>query len=481
MRHLFLSLFLSALGFASAQGQALQLHPQNGHYFLYRNKPLVLVGSGEHYGAVINPDFDFDTYLRTIAADGLNTTRLFTGAYIEKLGDFGIQKNTLAPAEGRLLLPWRRSALPGYALGGNKFDLNQWDEAYFTRLKNFLSKAEQHGIVVEVNFFSSHYGGGWQYSALNRNNNINGTDSVASSVVNTLHNGNILRHQERYVRKLVRELNAFDNIYFEIQNEPWADQTDTVLVRNEYGDGTDWRNTIQVVSQKSNAWQRQVARWIQEEEKSLPRKHLISQNISNFYYPVENPDPLISIFNFHYALPVAVTQNYSLNKVIGLNETGFAGKSDQTYRRQAWRFLMAGGGLFNHLDYSFWPGSESGNDTAYNAPGGGSPALRRQLGILKRFFDGLDLVRLRPDTSVLVAAPGAWAQVLGNNSSQWIVYYEQMAMKPAPLQVRLPRGSYKVQWMDVESGKLLPAGEYSNGPLNVPESAGDRVALITRL
>lgn len=30
----------------------------------------------------------------------MNTTRLFTGAYVEKLGDFGIQKNTLAPAAG---------------------------------------------------------------------------------------------------------------------------------------------------------------------------------------------------------------------------------------------------------------------------------------------------------------------------------------------------------------------------------------------
>ena len=40
--------------------------------------------------------------------------------------------------------------------------------------------------------------------------------------MNTLENGNVLAHQERYVRKLVQETNASANVIFEIANEPWS-------------------------------------------------------------------------------------------------------------------------------------------------------------------------------------------------------------------------------------------------------------------
>src|SRR5689334_18326982 len=109
--------------------QPLALHPDNPHYFLFREKPTVLIGSGEHYGAVLNLDFDYVRYLEELGARKLNHTRTFTGAYVEPPGSFNIQKNTLAPALGRFICPWSRSSTPGYANGGNKFDLTQWDDA----------------------------------------------------------------------------------------------------------------------------------------------------------------------------------------------------------------------------------------------------------------------------------------------------------------------------------------------------------------
>ncbi len=459
-------------------GGGFQLHPKNPHYFSYHNKPMLLVGSGEHYGSVINPDFDYKKYLQATAADGMNTTRLFTGAYIEKLGDFGIQKNTLAPAEGRLLLPWKRSTTPGYALGGPKFDLSQWDDAYFTRLADFMAEARQRGIIVEVNLFSAHYADGWKYSALNPKNNVNQTDSIRSGLVNTLQNGNLLGHQERYVRQLVRALNGFDNLYFEIQNEPWADQTDIVLNRTEYSSETDWRSTLQVVSQRSNDWHRQVARWIKDEESRLPQKHLIAQNISNFHYPIAEADPNISIFTFHYALPEAVAENAHLNRVIGFNETGFAGRADSTYRRQAWRFLMAGGGLFNQLDYSYSVGAETGQDTAYKAPGGGSPALRAQFRAMKTFFDRLDFVSLRPDLATVKAAPGAMTETLSNSKTTWVIYYEPMALKPHDMLLTLPKGTYRAEWTNAVTGKLISQIPVTAGRLTVPAGHTDKVVVL---
>lgn len=472
-----LLLFFTQLLFGQ-KAEPLQLNPQNPHYFLYHGKPAVLIGSGEHYGAVINLDFDYGKYLQTLGKDNLNLTRLFTGAYFEKQGDFGIKKNTLAPAEGRIILPWKRSAAKGFALGGNKFDLTKWDEAYFNRLKDFMRTAGQHGVIVEINLFSSYYQNGWNYSVFNTKNNINQTDSIAAEAANTLDNGNILNYQQQYVRKIVRELNDFSNFYFEVQNEPWASQTDTVL-RNEYGDTADWRSAIQVASQKSNDWQRQIAMLIKEEESKLPNKHLISQNVSNFHYPINNADPNISIFNFHYTLPEAVTENYYLDKVIGFNETGFAGREDKTYRRQAWRFMIAGGGLFNQLDYSFSVDSENGQDTAYTAPGGGSAAFRKQLSVLKRFFEGLNFIQLKPDHSGSIISPGAMTETLSDGRSQWIVYYEPMAISPGKIILRLPKELYKAVWKDAATGQVLQTSTIKNRQIHVPAGSNDKALMLT--
>ena len=65
--------FLPALATASATaGPPIAVHPENPRYFLWRGRPTVLVTGGEHYGSVINPDFDCRLYL---------ATPRFTGSY----------------------------------------------------------------------------------------------------------------------------------------------------------------------------------------------------------------------------------------------------------------------------------------------------------------------------------------------------------------------------------------------------------------
>src|SRR5688572_15967151 len=108
----------------------IQLHPDNPHYFLWRGKPAVLITAGEHYGAVLNLDFDYARYLKELKVHGFNLTRIFSGAYREVPGSFNITGNTLSPAAGRFVCPW--------APVGEKFDLTKWDETYFKRLKDFI-------------------------------------------------------------------------------------------------------------------------------------------------------------------------------------------------------------------------------------------------------------------------------------------------------------------------------------------------------
>src|SRR5438105_2991057 len=128
-RSLLLLPLLAAVPSRTAPMPPIALHPQNPHYFLFRRKPEVLVGSTEHYGAVLNRDFDYVKYLDELHARGLNLTRPFSAVYRRLPGTFNIRGNTLAPAPASYVALWARSDRPGAADGGNRFDLHRWDEA----------------------------------------------------------------------------------------------------------------------------------------------------------------------------------------------------------------------------------------------------------------------------------------------------------------------------------------------------------------
>src|SRR5579859_7609514 len=217
------SILLCPLLALSTWAAPLALDPQNPHYFSYRGRPIIVITSGEHYGAVLNLDFDYVKYLDTLARDGLNRTRTWSGAYCEPTTAFSIAHNTLAPAAGRFICPWARSEQPGYANGGNKFDLSKWDKAYFKRLKDFMSEARKRGVIVELNLFCPFYEESmWALSPMNVSNNINGVGAIARTNVYTLDKSDgLLAVQEGMVRKLASELKGFDNFYYEICNEPY--------------------------------------------------------------------------------------------------------------------------------------------------------------------------------------------------------------------------------------------------------------------
>jgi hypothetical protein len=476
---------LPAVSSSQQKVEAIRLHPQNPHYFLYLGKTTALVTSGEHYGSVINADFDFHRYLATLEKDGLNYTRLFPGSYVEVPGkSFGIQRNTIAPSPGRLILPWQRSAVAGYAGGGNKFNLDRWNPDYFARLHDFLAEAQRRGVIVELSLFSSQYQQAmWELSPFHAANNVNHTDAIDWKNINTLSNGNLLTIQERYVRKLVREANGFPNMIFEIENEPWSDRgvlTDVVNpylfppARNQYP------NSIELPDGASMAWQGRVAQWITSEEVALPNHHLIAQNYSNFGLPVRELISGVSIVNFHYAYPEAVTLNYGLDKAIAYDETGFLGSRDDAYRRQAWNFMLAGGSSFDGLDYSFSVGHEDGTDIEPNGPGGGSIAFRKQLGILKSFLDTLPLAELAPDEQVIVHATGVATHTLSSAKGVYAVYLDGDG--PSRITLRLPPGTYRGAWVNTVTGAQTLITEFrSDGAALVLDSPDFRAGIALRL
>lgn len=427
----------SAPSFA-ASSAPISLHPENPHYFLWRGKPAVLLTSAEHYGAVLNLDFDYDRYFSALQKDGLNLTRTFSGTYVELPHSFGITDNTLAPEAPRFIAPWVRSAVAGTNDRGAKYDLTQWDAAYFARLKDFMKQASEAGVLVEFTLFCTLYEDSlWAASPMNAANNINGVGTCARGEVFKLLHDDLTEVQVALTRKIVQELKDFDNLIYEVCNEPYVDDT----VNMEF--------------------QHRIVDTIVEEETKLGVRHLISLNIANQKAQVENPHPEVKVLQFHYAHPEAVTMNHHHNRVIGDNETGFSGKEDFPYRSEAWDFILAGGAVFNHLDYSFTAKHPEGDFMAFESPGGGGPAIRKQISVLKQFVEGFDFVKMQPSLPLVskVSKP-VRAQSLAEPGVAYAVYVrmkKEALAAGAPIKaefdLEMPEGTYSVEWLNTKTGE----------------------------
>jgi hypothetical protein len=235
------------------------------------------------------------------------------------------------------------------------------------------------------------------------------------------------------VRKIIQEVNGHDNLYYEVCNEPYCDGV-------------------------SLEWQHHIAELILEEETRWPLRHLVSRNVANEFAEVTDPHPGISILNFHYPRPdpMCVTANYHLGRLIGCNETGFDGAGPEPYRIQAWQFMLAGGGLFNHLDASFCAGDEAGARHLANANFGGGPEIRKQLRILKDFMEGFDFIRMAPDKAA-IADPGEASAmyVLAEPGRQYAVYIRSGDNQPCgSVVLNVPDGQYRAQWVDTREGSI---------------------------
>ena len=434
-------LLLASIGWMTALGAApIGLLPDNPRYFSFRGKPTVIITSGEHYGALVNRQFDFARYLDTLAEEGLNGTRVFL-AYREQPGAFNIARNTLAPRQEDLLMPWARSNQPGYFDGGNRFDLTRWDEAYFRRLHDLMKHAGDRGIVVEANLFSCFYSPkSWETHPFHHRNNVNNLAECAWDEALSLRDPKRVAVMDAYVRKLAAELRRYDHVTFEICNEPYVGGVDM-----------KWHDHIaDVLAEALRPGPGETAANL---SLTHPTTHLISWNVANGTARVTNPHPALGMFNFHYATPPdAVKQNRHLNRTVGDNETGFRGTNDAPYRMEAWDFLFAGGALYNNLDYSFVAGHERG-DFAFpkDQPGGGTRSLRAQLGFLAEVMRTFNLARTRPDTSFIRGGlpPGMSAEALVEGDRQRAIY-----LRPAALS-----SQFSVRW----TGQLMPpaTGDYT--------------------
>ncbi len=129
---------------------------------------------------------------------------------------------------------WNVAPIP-FLKVGSKYDLTQFDPAYFAQLKERVEQARDKGLYISIMLFEG-------FSVQKRRNggenpwlghpfHPNNTDSLGGYNVDLdndnggeeLHTGNfptlVKDIQEAYVEKMIAELNEYDNILWEICNE----------------------------------------------------------------------------------------------------------------------------------------------------------------------------------------------------------------------------------------------------------------------
>jgi hypothetical protein len=402
----------------------IRIHPANAKCFEFRGRPLALVTATEHYGAVMNRPFRFERYLADAAEKGMTLTRLFV--LFRELQSATNPYSTCKPESPDYISPFERTG-PGLAMDGEpKYDLDRWNGEFFDRLHRFLSLASHHGIVVEIVLLSNTYGDGiWAINPLNGRNNVNSLADIAWPEYMSLRHAELLARQVRHVRKIVEETKRYDNVIYEICNEPGG----------LAGPGLP---TLEEVNQ----WQMALRDVVRQAEADLPDKHLIAgqeafayslpdesqrsgpdvhqfadRSFDSLGFDVVNMHPLSNMIHRgrHYdlgqfmrgGLRLEALRQYCLGlyrerKPFNLDEDNAASQYKDVrgwtiHRKRAWTTLLCGG-HYDVIDFSIVNYCEAGTPDSQRC-------IRAWMGHLARFVHSIDLVRARPIEGLIERTP----------------------------------------------------------------------------
>jgi hypothetical protein len=328
-------------------------------------------------------------------------------------------------------LPWLRRP-------DGKFDLERWDEAYWSRLHELIGYAHSRGVVVSVPLWSqpgleAGASGRWPGHPFHPVNNVNALGLPARDGIPEFFdtaNGMLIAVQERYVERLVAELCAYGNVIFEITNE--------------YTGPAAWEH-----------------RWISRVSRLCPAAPIAQNRLpgpSRSYWT----DPDLDQVNYHNLRAEETFETFSHRyryaKVQLYDEQALGPQSEANIRQMAWGALLGGGGI--NWDQSGNPAVTPGTSRALAAFLAGS---------------GLDFLRARPDRSRLSHGFG---MVRGTD--------EMAAYLPAGGSVVVDLsgwpGTYALRWFNPRTGAFNRPYEVMGGGKRVlvAPAPGDHALHLVR-
>ncbi len=228
--------FDSGVSAADANADRIRPYAANARYWQYRGQPVLLIGGSKDDNLFQRPDLK--QHLDEIQAAGGNYIRntMSDRRTVPKTLDSGATE-----AVGFEVYPFKN-------LGGGKYDLNQWNDEYWTRFANLLKWTRERDIIVQIEMwdrfdYTDHRGfNAWKAHPYNPANNVNYTTAETGFATGhaAQHPGRdqqpffhtipgmdeyrrqydvVRKSQERFVDKLLSYSLPYGNVLYCMNNE----------------------------------------------------------------------------------------------------------------------------------------------------------------------------------------------------------------------------------------------------------------------
>jgi hypothetical protein len=460
----FLSCFLIVLVTSSAAAvapkDALQPWAENPWYWSYHGEALLLLGGSDDDNLFQWPEKDLLMQLDRLAAAGGNIIR-----------------NTMSDRKdkGYEVYPFKQ-------LKNGKYDLNEWNEEYWTRFERMLRETAKRHIIVQIEIWDrfdyTDNGGSdrWQIHPYNPQNNVNYTYEQSGfarrypdhpgankqpfffTTPKQRNNREVLTYQQRFVEKMLDHTLRYDHVLYCIDNETSGEE--------EWG-----KYWAQFVKERATKLERKVyvtEMWddwdltAERHKRTFDHPELydfvdVSQN--NHNKGQKHWDNFLHVREYLSKKP----RPMNTTKTYGANDNKF-GHTDQDGIERFWRHLLAGAASIR-----------------FHRPVAGLGLSDKAVAAIRaarKLESKIPLWLVKPANELLSDRESNEAYLSAHAGIAYALYF------PAGGNVRVDfsdvRGSLAIHWIDISSGEWGPVQNISGGEktLLAPPGQGNWAAAI---
>jgi len=442
----------------------LRVSETNPRYFTdITGKAIFLTGSHtwanfqEHFTDANPVIFDWKGYLDMMEQNRHNFMRFWM--YEQPQGQAWTREKAYVDP-----MPYARTGKDLAYDGKPKFNLDQWNEDYFTRMRTRIIEAGNRGIYVSVMLFQ-----GWSQNKLadpesdpflshpyNKMNNINGIDVINTfndvadkPTLHSMGNKEALTRQEAYVRKVIQTVNDLDNVLYEVINE---------------GGTTEWCY--------------HMINFIRSVEKDMPRQHMIG--LGHRINPImlnrelwESPADYISPGwePAGWSLPGArFVQDYGYDppanhhKKVCITDTDHIWGLGGNYM-WAWKsfcrglnpiFMDSWQPLVGSMDPTTVDFAFTGDITRNQRYYPDYEPLRKNMGYIRKYAEKMDLTAMAPHDELSTTQ-----YCLANPGQEYLIYFPQSGK--ATVDLTAVHGELEVEWFIPTQNQVLPGAKNVKG------------------
>jgi hypothetical protein len=380
------------------------------------------------------PVFDFPGYLSYLTARGMNYVRLWAPW---EFSNWVNASNPTWSATGHAYFgvgcPYKRTGPSNANDGALKYDLTQWNQAWFDRLRARVIACRDAGVYCQILLFNTYpvanspntTDGGFPMQS---GNNINGFALTLTDYW-TLNNSTCTAYQDAFVQKVIDTVNDLPNVLYEIANEP--------------GSG-------------SLAWQTHMVSTIKTYEATKPYQHLVVMT----GYSVTDAELLASNADVISPQDPSFVSDGTKAVINDTDHSDYYVSLDTTEQRaMPWRCLTGGTSpAFMDPWFVNWSGRNSPGGTITGGQGTSlDPAwdpIRNAITDVIAYAARINLKLCTPQgglsgTGFCIANPG----------------HQYLAFQPGTgaFNVTLVAASYTYEWFDIVARTITGSGSFTAG------------------